>query len=90
MLVKNNDMHMVIYLSSLIRCIIALHDLVVNKIAYNDEVGDGLENKVKEKKAAIKGGGNAGEEKKEDDGASFGILLMRHTLRRTKNILCAR
>jgi 26S proteasome regulatory subunit N8 len=70
MLVKNNDMHMVIYLSSLIRCIIALHDLVVNKIAYNDEVGDGLENKVKEKKAAIKGGGNAGEEKKEDDGDS--------------------
>jgi 26S proteasome regulatory subunit N8 len=69
MLVKNNDMHMVIYLSSLIRCVIALHDLVVNKIAYNDEVGDGLE-KVKEKKAAIKGGGDAGEEKKEDDGDS--------------------
>ena len=42
----------------------------VHKIAYNDEVGDGLENKVKEKKAAIKGGGNAGEEKKEDDGDS--------------------
>ncbi len=68
-LVKNNDMHMVIYLSSLIRCIIALHDLVVNKIAYNDEVGDELE-KVKEKKAAIKVGGDASEEKKEDDGDS--------------------
>lgn len=67
MLVKSNDMHMVIYLSSLIRCVIALHDLVVNKIAYNDEVGDGLEGggQVKEKKTAK--GGDSGEEKKEDD-----------------------
>jgi len=67
MLVKNNDMHMVIYLSSLIRCVIALHDLVVNKIAYNDEVGDGLEGggQVKEKMTAK--GGDSGEEKKEDD-----------------------
>lgn len=68
MLVKNNDMHMVIYLSSLIRCVIALHDLVVNKIAYNDEVGDGLGD-VKEKKKAVKKI-DAGEEKKEDDGDS--------------------
>jgi 26S proteasome regulatory subunit N8 len=67
MLVKNNDMHMVIYLSSLIRCVIALHDLVVNKIAYNDEVGDGLEGggQVKEKKTVK--GSDSGEEKKEDD-----------------------
>lgn len=66
MLVKNNDMHMVIYLSALIRCVIALHDLVVNKIAYNDEVGDGLGD-VKEKKAAKS---DRGEEKKEEDGDS--------------------
>mmetsp|Transcript_15971 Transcript_15971/g.28964 ORF Transcript_15971/g.28964 Transcript_15971/m.28964 type:complete len:363 (-) Transcript_15971:174-1262(-) len=66
MLVKNNDMHMVIYLSSLIRCVIALHDLVLNKIVYNDEVGDGLGD-VKEKKAVKS---DAGEEKKEDDGDS--------------------
>merc|ERR1711957_137040 len=59
MLVKNNDMHMVIYLSALIRRVIALHDLVRNRIAYNDEVGDGLE-----KVAKIE----AGEEKKEEDG----------------------
>ena len=68
MLVKNNDMYMVIYLSSLIRCVIAMHDLVVNKIAYNDEIGDGLE-KVKAKKS-IKFSSDAGEEKKEEDGDS--------------------
>mmetsp|Transcript_25519 Transcript_25519/g.61365 ORF Transcript_25519/g.61365 Transcript_25519/m.61365 type:complete len:367 (-) Transcript_25519:268-1368(-) len=67
MLVKNNDMHMVIYLSSLIRCVIALHDLVVNKIAYNDEVGDGLGD-AKEKKLSKSSAGE--EEKKEDDGDS--------------------
>lgn len=38
MMVKTNDMHMVIYLSSLIRSVIALHDLVNNKIKYNMEV----------------------------------------------------
>jgi len=66
MLVKNNDMHMVIYLSALIRCVIALHDLVRNKIAFNNEVGDGL-GVIKEKKAEKR---DAGEEKKEDDGDS--------------------
>jgi len=63
MLVKNNDMHMVIYLSALIRCVIALHDLVLNKIAYNEEVGDGLGDVTV--KAAKKA--DLGEEKKEDD-----------------------
>jgi len=44
MLVKTNDVHMVIYLSSLIRSVIALHDLVSNKITYNEEVGiDGVD-----------------------------------------------
>ncbi len=37
-LVKTNDLHMVIYLSSLIRSVIALHDLVNNKIRYNEQV----------------------------------------------------
>jgi 26S proteasome regulatory subunit N8 len=63
MLVKNNDMHMVIYLSALIRCVIALHDLVLNKIAYNDEVGDGF-GEVDGKK--IKSDADAGEEKKDE------------------------
>merc|ERR1712012_879791 len=37
MLVKTNDLHMVIYLSSLIRSVMALHDLVSNKIKFMDE-----------------------------------------------------
>lgn len=37
MFIKTNDYHMVIYLSSLIRSVIALHDLVNNKIKYMDE-----------------------------------------------------
>ncbi|RHY01685.1 hypothetical protein DYB28_011266 [Aphanomyces astaci] len=36
MFVKTNDMHLVIYLSSLIRCTIALHNLVNNKIKYKE------------------------------------------------------
>lgn len=69
MLVKNNDMHMVIYLSSLIRCVIALHDLVLNKIAYNDEVGDGLGD-VKEKKVDKNDASNTEEKKEDTDGDS--------------------
>lgn len=34
MMVQTNDMHMAIYLASLIRTVIALHDLVNNKIRY--------------------------------------------------------
>lgn len=75
MLVKTNDMHMVIYLSALIRSVIALHDLVNNKIKYNLEAGeDEDEKKVgdstgKEKKAeeSEKKKSDEGEEKKEDD-----------------------
>mmetsp|Transcript_19169 Transcript_19169/g.21915 ORF Transcript_19169/g.21915 Transcript_19169/m.21915 type:complete len:361 (-) Transcript_19169:160-1242(-) len=37
MLMKTNDMHMAIYLSSLIRSVIALHDLVNNKIQYGQQ-----------------------------------------------------
>ena len=36
MLVKTNDMHLVMYLSSLVRSIIALHGLLNNKIMYKD------------------------------------------------------
>ena len=66
MLVKNNDMHMVIYLSSLIRCVIALHDLVLNKIAYNNENGDGVD-EAKEKKAGKDEGEKKEEEEKKED-----------------------
>jgi 26S proteasome regulatory subunit N8 len=67
--VKTNDMHMVIYLSSLIRSVIALHDLVNNKIKYNEQMELGLEGDVeKMKDAASKKKKNAaGEEKKEED-----------------------
>lgn len=37
LLVKTNDMHLVIYISSLIRCVISLHDLVKNKLVFKDE-----------------------------------------------------
>merc|ERR1712154_698405 len=63
-LVKTNDTHMVIYLSSLIRSVIALHDLVNNKIRYNEEMDKtfsemdgGLSKKV----------ASDGEEKKEEE-----------------------
>ena len=36
LLVKTNDMHLVIYIASLVRCITALHDLVRNKLMYKD------------------------------------------------------
>ena len=58
MLVKTNDMYMAIYLSSLIRSVIALHDLVNNKIRYGEEDGVPTEKAVA-KEAAV-------EEKKEE------------------------
>lgn len=36
MLVKTNDMHLVIYISALIRSVLALHGLLNNKIKYKD------------------------------------------------------
>jgi 26S proteasome regulatory subunit N8 len=36
MLVKTNDMHLVVYVSSLVRSVIALHGLLANKIKYRD------------------------------------------------------
>merc|ERR1712038_1497363 len=75
MLIKTNDLHMVIYLSSLIRSVIALHDLVNNQIRYNEQVeihfdGSGGEKKklASEKKndQTEKKEGTSSEEKKED------------------------
>ena len=50
MMVKTNDMHVVIYLSSLIRSVVALHDLVQNRVEYNKEEGEGEEKKEEPKK----------------------------------------
>ena len=53
MLVKTNDMHLVLYVSSLIRSIIALHDLVNNKLHYKelDEQESKKDDKTKKKNA---------------------------------------
>jgi len=65
MMVKTNDVHMVIYLSSLIRSVTALHDLVNNKIRYNEEIGlDDVSGNGK----GGKSGKELEEEKKEEDG----------------------
>uniref|UniRef100_A0A7S1ZWB8 MPN domain-containing protein n=1 Tax=Trieres chinensis TaxID=1514140 RepID=A0A7S1ZWB8_TRICV len=60
MLVKTNDLHMVIYLSALIRSVIALHDLVNNKIKYNEDDEDG--------EKVTKSGETEAEEKKSEEG----------------------
>jgi 26S proteasome regulatory subunit N8 len=58
MIVKTNDMHMNIYVASLIRSVVALHDLVNNKIMYGE---DGLESQKEE-------------EKKEEDAAAVAAI----------------
>jgi len=67
MLVKTNDFHMVIYLSSMIRSVMALHDLISNKIKFMDkddvlEGGDASSSSVEAKKDE-----KEGEEKKDDE-----------------------
>lgn len=37
LLVKTNDMHLVVYVSALIRCVVALHDLVSNKLQFKED-----------------------------------------------------
>jgi len=65
--VKTNDSLLVIYLSSLIRSVIALHNLIINKLQYREaeqkaDSGDKEEKKGEEKKGEEK----KGEEKKGD------------------------
>mmetsp|Transcript_13456 Transcript_13456/g.50056 ORF Transcript_13456/g.50056 Transcript_13456/m.50056 type:complete len:337 (-) Transcript_13456:155-1165(-) len=52
MMVKTNDLHLIMYLTSLIRAIIALHDLLNNKVRFRveDVAEDKAEEKVEEKK----------------------------------------
>lgn len=74
MLTKTNDMHLVIYVSSLIRSVIALHDLVNNKIKYSDGAGGEDESKTEEKSKSNKADAEAdsgdGESKGESGDAS--------------------
>jgi len=51
MIMKTNDMQMAVYLSSLIRSVLALHDLVNNRIRYGEH-GTELEEKETKAKAA--------------------------------------
>mmetsp|Transcript_2380 Transcript_2380/g.5617 ORF Transcript_2380/g.5617 Transcript_2380/m.5617 type:complete len:95 (-) Transcript_2380:1870-2154(-) len=54
--VKTNDMMLVIYISSLIRSVLALHNLINNKIALKDaenETADDKANKEKNEKVPI-------------------------------------
>ncbi|CAM9639911.1 unnamed protein product [Phaeothamnion confervicola] len=60
MLVKTNDMHLVIYISSLIRSVAALHNLVNNKIKYRDM--DDLVTADEKKAKGAKGGAAGGED----------------------------
>lgn len=62
MLIKTNDMHMVIYLSALIRSVIALHDLVNNKIKYSLDEDEAEASSKKTK------GDKGEEEKKTEEG----------------------
>ena len=48
LLEETNDIHLVIYMSTLIRCITSLHDLVNNKIEFRD-LDDVLDSLAKEK-----------------------------------------
>ena len=69
--VKTNDQLMCIYLSSMVRAVLALHDLIDSgvdgkKDEKNDEKKDEKEKKVEDKKAEDKKTNGIAEEKKED------------------------
>ena len=64
--VKTNDMHLVVYLSSLIRSVIALHNLLGNKAKYKDYESKKTVLEPKPKKAPKE----AAEDKPESKGES--------------------
>lgn len=66
MLVKTNDMQMAIYLSALIRSVIALHDLVNNKIRYGEQVHQQEEGETKEEEKKEETTSEKKDDKKED------------------------
>merc|ERR1712142_62523 len=62
--VKTNDQHLVVYLAALIRCIIALHNLINNKIQNRD--AEKSEGKDKKEKKDDKDSDKDKKDKKED------------------------
>lgn len=72
MLTKTNDMHLVIYMSSLIRSVIALHDLVNNKSKFSAD-GEEESKSDGEKKAKKAGDGEDGKKSEgEGEGSASG------------------
>jgi 26S proteasome regulatory subunit N8 len=73
LMIKTNDMYLVVYLSSLIRTVIALHDLVNNKIKFMEGEDHGIDkskksNKnIKEGTIVLDGGATTTSEKKKTD-----------------------
>lgn len=65
--VKTNDQLLVIYLSSLIRAVIALHNLINNKI--ENLKGEGITNGEEQKESETKDGEEKTDEKKDDEKA---------------------
>jgi 26S proteasome regulatory subunit N8 len=64
-IVKTNDMHMAIYLSALIRSVIALHDLVNNRIQYGQ---DGMDMEKEEEKKEEAPASTSADNKQSKDG----------------------
>jgi 26S proteasome regulatory subunit N8 len=62
MLIKTNDMHMAIYLSALIRSVIAIHDLINNRIRFGEH-GTELENEEEKKEESPKESKDSSKEK---------------------------
>jgi len=58
MFIETNDSHLVLYIASMIRSVIALHDLVLNKIKFK-EVEETRDREEKTKAAAAKDGSKA-------------------------------
>jgi 26S proteasome regulatory subunit N8 len=66
MLIKTNDMHMAMYLGALIRSVIALHDLIDNRIQFGEN-GNELEKEEEKKEEATESKESADKEKKEKE-----------------------
>lgn len=72
MTVCTNDIHLVLYVSSLVRSIIALHDLLANKMKYKDmdavlDRSAGVESTAEKKDVAATTSADAGQDGKEKE-----------------------
>lgn len=65
MYVKTNDQMLVVYVSALCRCTIALNNLINNKLAYRDAEKKEMNNNKKEDKVEKKEGTQTKEDTKE-------------------------